>query len=85
MTTEQTPALSVGTLACEVQRLLRRIEHLCAAIDDATDELHITDEQTRTGVDRAQVFVDLIREAAGAAGDMAEQIELGDKRARKAA
>jgi hypothetical protein len=73
------PARAIGNLACEVQRLLRRIEHLCAAIDDATDELHIADEPTRTAVDRVQVFADLIREAAVAAGDQAEEIERGAK------
>lgn len=85
MASEHTPAIDVSGLACEVQYLIRRIEHLCAAIDDASDELEIRDEQTRTAVDRVQVFVDLIRQAAVEAGNKAEDIERGHVRARKAA
>lgn len=65
----------VRDMSCEVQALLRRIEHLCAAIDNATDELHLDDEETRTALDRVQVFADLIRQAAVEAGDKAEEIE----------
>ena len=75
MDNDPNPARAMGSLACDVQSLLRRIEHLCAAIDDATDELYISDERTRTAIDRAQVFIDLIRQAAVEAGDKAEEIE----------
>lgn len=75
MQTDPNPVRAMRDNACEVQSLLRRIEHLCAAVDDATDDLHIPDEDTRTAVDRVQVFADLIRQAAVEAGDKAEEIE----------
>jgi hypothetical protein len=84
MASDPNPARATDSLACEVQRLLRRIEHLCAAIDDATDELRITDEDTRTAVDRVLVFADLIRESAVVAGNQAEEIERHAGRARQA-
>lgn len=85
MATEQTPALDVGALAGELQYLLRRIGHLVTALDDASDELHITDERTREAIDRMCGFADIIGETAKIACDKAEQIEIGHLRARKAA
>lgn len=75
MQTDPNSVRDLGDLALDIQSLLRRIEHLCAAIDDTTDEIEIRDERGRTTVDRVEVFADLIRQAAVEAGDKAEEIE----------
>lgn len=85
MHNDQTPALDIGSTACEVQFLLRRIAHVVRALHDASDEVQITEDVTSDAVSRICAFADIIKETTMAACEKVEEIEKGAMRAKRSA
>ncbi|MFC3175412.1 hypothetical protein ACFOD9_14230 [Novosphingobium bradum] len=86
MTTEPQPDnafRAINSLALEVQARAREASHLIAAIDAASDDLvcggEVAGAAHLEALDRIVVFCRMAREAARAAGDLGEQIEIAAK------
>lgn len=85
MQTDTIAPLDIGSTACDLQFLLRRISHLVRALHDASDDVQISEDVTSDAVSRICAFADIIGETAKVACDKAEEIEKGAVRAKQAA
>lgn len=85
MQTDTTAPLDIGQTACDVQFLLRRIQHLVGALHDASNDVELSDPRSQEALSRICAFADIIGETAVTACGKAEDIERGHVRARKAA